>query len=160
MAGNNYMTIQLSAPALEKLIELNGGDEFVLSLRKATIENVLKGRIKALAADPLIKGLEAQIAAEVRNQVGEIKKNGYGVSTITLQPEFLTEVQRKAITLVSDRIAEAKAEAMKKADEAADAAIAKLKPSIDKYIEGRIDKGIAEYVSAEVTRRLQLALKG
>ena len=159
--GQNQMTLQLSASALQKLIELEGGDEFILSLRKGTIENVLKSRVKALSADPLVKGLEAQIAAEVKNQIGEITKSSYFSSpTVTLQPEFLADIQRRANELVNAKVIEVKGETTRKANEVADEAVKKLIPYVEKYINQRMDTAIAEYINTEVKRRFEIALKG
>ena len=157
---NNTITIQLNASALEKLIELQGGDEFILTLRRATIENVLRGRSKALMSDTLSKALEAQIKKEILEQVGGVVNTGYGAFTVNLQPQFKGAVEEHVRLKVSEAIRIAKESLALYAKDEIARKVEELRPFVDEYIAKRVDAGVAEYACAEVKRRLEIALKG
>ena len=67
------MTIQLDVKALTALIEMCGGEPFVLELRKAVLQTALEKYTKALVNKEQIKASQVLIDEIVKREIGELK---------------------------------------------------------------------------------------
>lgn len=150
------ITIQLNGDALNKLIDLSGGEEFVLQLRQGVIENVLSRRIKAIASETILKAQESIAVDIVSKQVGKLEKDGYGnVRKISIEPKLLEELSRQGHAAVDVAIRDAKA----KIEEVAKAAAEEFAQSFEKRIETSVNTKMERWTSAYIDQLVQAKLK-
>lgn len=153
------ITIQLNGDALNKLIDLCGGNEFVLQLRKGVMENVLGVRIKALSKDIIDAATEGQIKASVTREIGEIKKNYAGrIESIKLVPDlldYITSAVNEAVSTERTRIRQA-------IEDAARTVASKINEDIadrlESSINAKVDRLTETYIKEKVAERFKQAL--
>jgi hypothetical protein len=148
MSERNYMTLQLTLPALEKLMA-DTGPEFVLQLKQAVIEEFARRRIKALQDDDT----QALVTAEVTKQIGVVKRTWPQVS-VELRPEFRSIIQEE----VTKAVAEQKAKFMLSIRETVNQEFERFKDQISGLVESSIRRETKSVIDTEVKARLQAAL--
>lgn len=144
------MQIQLDVKALNKLIDLCGGDEFVLELRKGVVENVMKMRVKALADHVVTKAMESQIAAEVARQVGTYTNSWKGSET-KIAPELLAKITEHA----AFEAGKVSADVQTKIKEAVQAKLNFIMSTIEASVEAAVTRAVAAQVDTLVNQRLK-----
>lgn len=153
------ITIQLDGSALSKLIDLSGGDKFVLELRKGVMENVLGTRVKGLCSEVIAHGTQVMIAAAVAREIGEVKTDYRGkVENIKLSPDILLEVSR----VVNDTIDAERRKIRQSIEDAAKSVASKLTEDfaerIESSVNSKIDRLTETYIRDKVTERFKQAL--
>lgn len=129
----NYITLNLSIPALEKLFE--GDPEVVISIRKAAILEFARRKI----GDLLDKAAKADVEAAVREAVGYVDKPGTWQQKILLQKQILEAIQSET----------------KKATDAYKALVwSMITESVNAAVKSHIDE-IAGLVDSTVKRRIE-----
>lgn len=140
----NYITLNLSIPALEKLFE--GDPEAVISIRKAAILEFSRRKIGEL----LDKAAKADIEAAVREAVGYVDKTGWQ-QKILLQEPIL-----KAIQAETKKATDAyKALVWSMITESVNAAV---KSHIDE-IAALVDNTVKRQIEAETADRINKAVR-
>lgn len=155
------ITIQLNGDALNKLINLCGGDEFVLQLRRGVMENVVGSHIKALSKDILDAATKAQINAAVTRQIGEIKTNYSGrIESVNLVPDLSAYI----MSAVNTAVDEERKRIRLAIEDAAKIVASKLSMDIadrlDSSISVKVDRLTEAYIKDKVAERFRQALGG
>ena len=146
----------MDAKALGQLIELCGGDEFIIQLKRGVMENALRLRVSTLHNSALDNAFKDEVIKKVAEQVGETAWKQYQGRVVELNPEF---------------------KALIKADVAAEVAAARNTLQLELYkeittqvsawasgefastLEGVIDKKITAAVNDEIDRRVNERLR-
>ena len=86
--GQNYMTLQLSLPAFERLLEV-GGNDIIVKISNAVITESVQRRVRAL----IERGITAQVDTAIAGTVGTIDYR----NTVTLKGEYKKTVAQEAL---------------------------------------------------------------
>jgi uncharacterized membrane-anchored protein YjiN (DUF445 family) len=152
-------TIQLTAGALNDLIDRNGGDEFVLKLRQGVMENVFKTRIKAMANETLIAANTAVIQSEIKAQIGEVVKDRNGwTKEIKVDPVLLEAIQKDSKTAVDKACREMRLQIAETATKAAEEFAATFDNKLEQMVTQKIEAWTKAHVDKLVETKLKAAL--
>lgn len=139
------MTIQLDVKALLKLIELAGGEQFVLELRKSVMQAALEKYAKGTIDQATMTVMKEHINKVILEQVG---RPSSWSTNFHMSPQLKKGVDKA----IQDQAHGMNHEFIKKARQIADEAIKAV--DIENVVKTRIDSAIRMEIDKQVKARL------
>ena len=139
----NYITLNLSVPALERL--MSECPELVLKLSQGVMEEYARRQVKAFADAALKETVQKVITSEM----GTIT-TGY-TPTLKLNPKF----EAALLGVVTTRVAELKTEVLVEAATRAAAVSNEMKDTVGAKVEASVTAQVAQYIRNTVAAKLK-----
>jgi phage tail sheath gpL-like len=143
----NYITLQLSVPALERLMQ--ECPELVLKLSQGVMEEFARRQVRAFA-DSAFKDIVKKV---IESELGTMTSS-YN-APLKLNPQF--EAALKGV--VSTQIAALKTELLVDAAGKAAAVSIDLRTKIEAFVNREVTAQVAQYIRTQVTTRLKTLME-
>lgn len=141
----NYLTLQLSVPALERLMQ--DAPDVVLKLQQGVVEEFSRRRVRAFTQ----KAIDEMVSKAIASEIGSI--GGWPVK-VTLKPEFKAAVD----AVVNQYISSERLALLTDAAGQAQLAVAGMAAQVEVAVKRAVEAQTATYIKTEVANRLKAVL--
>lgn len=143
------MTIQLDVKALLALIEMCGGEPFVLELRKGVMQAAFQKYAKALVDARANAVTQQMVQDEIRKQIGQVNSWPHNLE---INPKLHQAIKQE----IDNLVLKATGDYRQMARDAAQAAIDAT--DIKRIVDSRVSAELREEVNRQVKVKLEAAL--
>ena len=150
------IVIRLDTNALKYLIE-SQGDEFVLEIKTAVLNNAMSRIIKSVVTPEIRKAVEVETERVMREELG--KRTGSGWSrSFDLSESAKRAIRRQVLNILDDEIHTAAESFAGKAEKMAESLMENIEGNLESRFSRKLSTVLDEYIQKAVKERVDLAL--